>query len=155
MQKMFGLQPNDIVAISEDGAPRNQRDFLVWSPPLIDPSQPALGKASSIAEATGLMRFLMKRGIRVILFCKVSSAFLSSIKFPDESYVDSKSLRIGEMRLSKTAFPSPGSPYPSRFIQATKTLKADLSNEGRFDILKRVRPYRGGQSAYILSLFCP
>ena len=84
MQKMFGLQANDIVAISEDGAPRNQRDFLVWSPPLIDPSQPALGKASSIAEATGLMRFLMKRGIRVILFCKVFSALPSSIEIPDK-----------------------------------------------------------------------
>ncbi|KAJ2916877.1 hypothetical protein MD484_g3585, partial [Candolleomyces efflorescens] len=106
MQKMFGLQASDIVAISEDGAPRNQRDFLVWSPPLIDPSQPALGKASSIAEATSLMRFLMKRGIRVILFCKIR--------------------KVCEL--------------------ATKTLKADLSNEGRFDILKRVRPYRGGYS---------
>jgi DEAD/DEAH box helicase domain-containing protein len=99
MQKMFGLQPNDIVAISEDGAPRNQRDFLVWSPPLIDPSQPALGKASSIAEATGLMRFLMKRGIRVILFCKVSCAILPSIDILDESYADSKGLRVGKMRL--------------------------------------------------------
>ncbi|KAJ2931416.1 hypothetical protein H1R20_g5708, partial [Candolleomyces eurysporus] len=106
MQKMFGLHSNDIVVISEDGAPRNQRDFLVWSPPMVDPAQPALGKASSIAEASGLMRFLMKRGIRVILFCKIR--------------------KVCEL--------------------AMKTLKADLSNEGRYDILKRVRPYRGGYS---------
>lgn len=78
MQKMFGLQSHDVVAISEDGAPRNKRDFLVWSPPFVDPSQPALGKASSIAEATALMRFLMKRGIRAILFCKVHTVIRSA-----------------------------------------------------------------------------
>jgi DEAD/DEAH box helicase domain-containing protein len=41
--------------------------------PFIDPGEPALGRRSSLFEATGLMRFLMKRGVRVILFCKVSS----------------------------------------------------------------------------------
>lgn len=29
-----------------------------------------------MAEATGLMRYLMKRGVRVILFCKVRLRFL-------------------------------------------------------------------------------
>lgn len=71
MQKMFGLESNDVIAITEDGAPASQKDFVVWNPPLVDPMQPALGRASSISEASGLMRFLMKKGIRVILFCKV------------------------------------------------------------------------------------
>lgn len=106
MEKMFGLEPSEVLAITEDGAPANQKDFLVWDPPLIDPLQPALGRASAMAEATGLMRFLMKRGVRVILFCKIR--------------------KICEL--------------------AMKTIKADLSNEGRYDILKRVKPYRGGYS---------
>jgi len=72
MEKMFGLEPHEVVAVTEDGAPSSGKEFLVWDPPLIDPLQPTLGKASSMSEATGLMRFLMKRGVRVILFCKVS-----------------------------------------------------------------------------------
>lgn len=75
MKKMFGLAPDDIAAIAEDGAPTSQKSFLVWNPPLIDPLQPALGRASSMAEATGLMRFLMKKGVRVILFCKVGAVW--------------------------------------------------------------------------------
>lgn len=106
MRKVFGLGSDDVVAITEDGAPASQKDFIVWNPPLVDPMQPALGRASSISEASGLMRFLMKKGIRVILFCKIR--------------------KVCEL--------------------AMKTIKADLSNEGRYDILKRVRPYRGGYS---------
>ncbi|TFK25045.1 DEAD/H helicase [Coprinopsis marcescibilis] len=106
MEKMFGLANDEVSAITEDGAPANQKDFLVWNPSLIDPLQPSLGRASTISDATSLMRFLMKRGVRVILFCKIR--------------------KICEL--------------------AMKTLKADLSNEGRHDILKRVRPYRSGYS---------
>jgi ATP-dependent helicase YprA (DUF1998 family) len=51
MQKMFGLESNDVIAITEDGAPASQKDFVVWNPPLVDPMQPALGRASSISEA--------------------------------------------------------------------------------------------------------
>lgn len=35
-------------------------------------------------------------------------------------------------------------------MQAMKTIKADLTNEGRLDILDRVRPYRGGNSLFRL-----
>lgn len=79
MQKMFGLEPSEVVAITEDGAPASQKDFVVWNPPLVDPLQPALGRASSISEASGLMRFLMKKGIRVILFCKVGCLTMSKL----------------------------------------------------------------------------
>ncbi|KAA1474847.1 DEAD H helicase [Dentipellis sp. KUC8613] len=69
MKKIFGL--DDVEAVTEDGAPSGRKDFLIWNPPWIDPSDPKFGKHSPITEATGLMRYLMKRGIRVILFCKI------------------------------------------------------------------------------------
>ncbi|KAG5716255.1 putative ATP-dependent helicase HRQ1 [Termitomyces sp. T112] len=106
MSKMFGLAPEEVEAITKDGAPSGPKDFLVWNPPHIDEKVPSLGRYSSLAEATGLMRFLMKKGVRVILFCKIR--------------------KVCEL--------------------AMKTLRADLSSEGRFDILERTMPYRGGYS---------
>ncbi len=61
----------NIEEVTEDGAPSGRKDFLVWNPPLKDPMDPSLGRVHSMTEATGLMRFLMARGVRVILFCKV------------------------------------------------------------------------------------
>ena len=61
----------EVEEITEDGAPSGIKDYIVWDPPLVDDHAPKLGRNSSISEATGLTRFLMKRGIRVILFCKV------------------------------------------------------------------------------------
>ena len=46
---------------------------MVWNPPLKDPMDPSLGRVNSMTEATRLMRFLMARGVRVILFCKVKT----------------------------------------------------------------------------------
>ncbi|KIK06641.1 hypothetical protein K443DRAFT_129904 [Laccaria amethystina LaAM-08-1] len=97
MEKMFGLDSTSLEVFTEDGSPSGRKDVLIWNPKLRDPKQPSLGRCSSISDAARVMRFLMKRGIRVILFCK-----------------------------------------------AMKTIKADLTNEGRLDILDRVRPYRGG-----------
>jgi DEAD/DEAH box helicase domain-containing protein len=59
------------VEITEDAAPSGRKDFLAWLPPLMNPVDPSLGRKNAMSEATALMRFLMKRGIRVILFCKV------------------------------------------------------------------------------------
>lgn len=69
MMNIFGVK--DVEVITVDGAPSGRKDFLVWNPPYIDPDDPSLGRFSSMAEATKLMRFLMTRGVRVILFCKV------------------------------------------------------------------------------------
>ncbi|EIW85377.1 DEAD H helicase [Coniophora puteana RWD-64-598 SS2] len=102
MKQMFGV--DNVEAITEDSAPSGRKDYLVWDPPYIDSGAANLGKKSSIAEATGLMRFLMKQGVRVILFCKIRKAC--------------------EL--------------------AMKTLRADLSAEGRHDVLAKVMPYRGG-----------
>ncbi|TFY81755.1 hypothetical protein EWM64_g2254 [Hericium alpestre] len=68
MKNIFGL--DDVTAITEDGAPSGRKDFLIWEPGWIDPKDHSLGKRNSMVQATGLMRYLMKRGIRVILFCK-------------------------------------------------------------------------------------
>lgn len=95
MSKIFCLTSEEIVAITKDGAPSGAKDFLVWNPPYIDEQVPSLGRYSSITEATGLMRFLMKRGIRVILFCKVSSpVHLDVVRgVTKEKIKDSKGLR--------------------------------------------------------------
>ncbi|KXN90485.1 Putative ATP-dependent helicase HRQ1 [Leucoagaricus sp. SymC.cos] len=107
MQKIFGLEENEIEVVDIDGAPSGKKDYLVWNPPLIDDMQPTLGRRGAIAEATALMRFLMKRGVRVLLFCKVRK---------------------------------------TNFEKAMKAVRVDLSNEGRLDILAKVKPYRGGYS---------
>jgi DEAD/DEAH box helicase domain-containing protein len=74
-------------------------------------------------EATQLMRFLMKRGVRVILFCKVS--------------VNKSSCMV---QLTRSA------QIRKTCEQAMKTLRQELSAEGRIDILERVMSYRGGYS---------
>ncbi|KAI5124321.1 hypothetical protein M0805_008928 [Coniferiporia weirii] len=68
MENIFGIR--DVEVITEDGAPSGGKEFLVWNPPPNDPIDPSLGRHSSLAEATGLMRYLMKKGVRTILFCK-------------------------------------------------------------------------------------
>ncbi|KAK7043795.1 ATP-dependent 3'-5' DNA helicase [Paramarasmius palmivorus] len=91
MEVIFGLPLEHIEVVTEDGAPTGSKEFVIWSPPYVDEMDTGLGKAQTINEATGLMRFLMKRGIR-----------------------------------------------------AMKTLRAEVSADGRLDILQRVYAYRGG-----------
>ncbi|GJE86964.1 DEAD/DEAH box helicase [Phanerochaete sordida] len=69
MRQMFGV--DDVEEITEDGAPSGRKDYLVWDPPPIDPMIPALGRQSALQEATRLARFLMERGIRLIVFCTI------------------------------------------------------------------------------------
>ncbi|EJD05721.1 DEAD/H helicase [Fomitiporia mediterranea MF3/22] len=102
MKSIFGV--DNIEVITDDGAPSGRKDFLIWNPPPNDPMDPTLGRHSTLVESTSLMRFLMKKGVRTILFCK----------------------------------------YRKMCELAMKTLRQDLSAEGRHDILKRVMAYRGG-----------
>ena len=78
MKNIVGLELADIKVVTEDGAPSGQKHLLIWNSPFKDPVVPSLGRHSSLSEATGLMRFLMKRGIRVILFCKVMPVVICS-----------------------------------------------------------------------------
>jgi DEAD/DEAH box helicase domain-containing protein len=59
-----------VEAITEDGAPSGRKEFLLWGCP--DSS-----KVDPIGESTRLMSYLMKRGVRVILFCRVNFHFVS------------------------------------------------------------------------------
>ncbi|KAF9471178.1 P-loop containing nucleoside triphosphate hydrolase protein [Pholiota conissans] len=99
MSKVFALDASEVQVISNDGAPSGAKDYLIWNPPLVDEMHPTLGRCSSLSEASNVMRFLMKKGFRVILFCKIR--------------------KVCEL--------------------AIKTIKSDLSNEGRLDILDRDR----------------
>lgn len=72
MSKMFCLDVSELDIVSNDGAPSGKKEYIIWNPPPINSEVPALGRRSSISEASHLLRFLMKRGIRVILFCKVT-----------------------------------------------------------------------------------
>ncbi|KAF9532377.1 DEAD H helicase [Crepidotus variabilis] len=104
MSNMFALDLNELDVISNDGSPSGQKEYVIWNPPLLEPTHPAAGRKSTLSEASKLMRYFMKKGIKVILFCKIR-----------------KTCEL-----------------------AMKTIKADLSNEGRLDILDMVRAYRGG-----------
>ncbi|KAG6832721.1 hypothetical protein H0H92_012293 [Tricholoma furcatifolium] len=122
MSSIFGLPADEIEAVTKDGAPSGAKHFLVWNPTYIDERVPSLGRHSSLTEATSLMRFLMKRGIRVILFCKASSSLYQH----QSTLTFLKIRKVCEL--------------------AMKTIRADLSSEGRYDILERTMPYRGGYS---------
>ncbi|KAI5983784.1 DEAD H helicase [Pisolithus albus] len=77
MQRLFGVE--EVEEITDDGAPSGCKDYLVWEPPYVDGHAPKLGRHSAMSEATRLMRFLMKRGIRVILFCKAMKALRTEL----------------------------------------------------------------------------
>ncbi|KAK7440243.1 ATP-dependent 3'-5' DNA helicase [Stygiomarasmius scandens] len=106
MVNIFGIDPDQLEVVEEDGAPSGQKECLIWQSPYVDEDEKAFGRTGAIGEATGLMRFLMKRGIRVILFCKIR--------------------KVCELVM--------------------KTLRAELTSQGRHDILNRVQAYRGGYS---------
>ncbi|KAJ7470339.1 hypothetical protein FB451DRAFT_1135554 [Mycena latifolia] len=103
MQRIFGIDSSDIEVVTEDGAPSGIKDFVVWNPPDNSSTDRPI---NAISEATELMIFLMQRGVRVILFCKIR--------------------KVCEL--------------------AMKSLRLELTKRGRFDILGRVKSYRGGYS---------
>ncbi|KAG1858378.1 DEAD H helicase [Suillus subalutaceus] len=75
MKRLFGVE--DVEEIVEDGAPSGKKDYLVWDPPSVkdmDPGLAKLGQSGPMYEAINLMIFLMMRGVRVILFCKIRRA---------------------------------------------------------------------------------
>ena len=71
MSKLFNLDQRTIEVVENDGAPSGGKDYLLWNPPFIDEMDPSLGRKSSLSEASMLFRLLVKKGVRVIVFCKV------------------------------------------------------------------------------------
>ncbi|KAG8875050.1 hypothetical protein FRB97_005471 [Tulasnella sp. 331] len=65
------LLPLDIEVVTQDGSSAGRKDFLVWNPPLIDEMNAKSGRASSYNEACAMFRFLVKRGVKTIIFCKI------------------------------------------------------------------------------------
>lgn len=65
MQTIFGLEEERIEVVTDDGAPSGSKECLIWENRRSISSSPLM-------EAVTLMIYLMKQGIRVILFCKVS-----------------------------------------------------------------------------------
>ncbi|KAF5373039.1 hypothetical protein D9758_001725 [Tetrapyrgos nigripes] len=108
MVDIFGISPDQIEVVQKDGTPAGQKDFIIWQSPYIDEEEKSFGRSGAIGEATGLMRHLMKRGIRVILFCKIRKVM--------------------------------------------KALRAELTSQGRHDILNRVQAYRGGYSPEVRAM---
>ncbi|KAJ7043253.1 P-loop containing nucleoside triphosphate hydrolase protein [Mycena alexandri] len=103
MHRLSGIDLSDIEVVTEDGAPSGVKDYVIWDPP----SNATTDRhVSSISEAITLMKFLMQRGVRTILFCKIR--------------------KVCEL--------------------AMKHLRVELTKDGRFDILERVKSYRGGYS---------
>ncbi|KAF8184950.1 P-loop containing nucleoside triphosphate hydrolase protein [Mycena galopus ATCC 62051] len=68
MQRITGIDPADIEVVTADGAPSGVKEFVIWNPPSnAETDRPV----SPISEAIMLMTFLMERGVRTILFCKI------------------------------------------------------------------------------------
>ncbi|KAG2076017.1 DEAD H helicase [Suillus decipiens] len=75
MKCLFGV--DDVEEIVEDGAPSGKKDYVVWDPFSVRDMNPGITKleqSGPMGEATNLMVFLMMRGVRVILFCKIRRA---------------------------------------------------------------------------------
>jgi DEAD/DEAH box helicase domain-containing protein len=58
--------------VDQDAAPREEREIVLWNPPLVDPD---LGeRASTLGEASLLLAGLVSRGLRTICFSKSRKA---------------------------------------------------------------------------------
>lgn len=148
MSRMFCLDIAELDVVNNDGAPSGSKQFLLWNPPLLDDMNPALGRRSSLSEASNLMRTLMRKGLRVILFCKVRWHQDGRWLMPNcLHFLDPQGLRISKtQRRRKTNW------ILMIIIQAMKTIKSDLSNEGRQDIIQKIRAYRGGRTYFVHGL---
>ncbi|KAI9021909.1 hypothetical protein DFJ74DRAFT_104594 [Hyaloraphidium curvatum] len=69
MQALLGLREAPL-AVDEDGSPRGERHHVVWNPPFVDPLHPAKGRRSAVTETSSVLRFLVSRGVRTVVFCK-------------------------------------------------------------------------------------
>jgi DEAD/DEAH box helicase domain-containing protein len=68
-QELVGLDSEPSV-VAVDASPRGEKHHLIWTPPLLSPFFPSLGRRSALAECSVLVRLLMNKGVRVVVFCK-------------------------------------------------------------------------------------
>ena len=69
MQTLLGLNRAPL-AVDADGSPRGPRIHVVWNPPFVDPLNPSKGRRSVVTETSSMLRFLIRRGVRTVVFCK-------------------------------------------------------------------------------------
>lgn len=63
-----GLIEDDVVTITEGGAPRGEKHLLLWNPPVINPD---LGlRASARSQSTRIARLAVGRGLKTIIFAQ-------------------------------------------------------------------------------------
>lgn len=61
-----------VVPVTDDGSPRGQRFFALWSPPVTDPSSGE--RASAHSETASLLAQLVAGGSRALAFCRSRAA---------------------------------------------------------------------------------
>ncbi|KAH8923151.1 P-loop containing nucleoside triphosphate hydrolase protein [Atractiella rhizophila] len=69
MQTVFGI--TDVQSVEEDGSPSGRKEHIVWNPPLLDDEDKRQGRASAVGETSKVFRFLLAKGVRTIVFCRV------------------------------------------------------------------------------------
>ena len=69
MKAVFGL--DEVTLTDKDGSPAGRKEFLCWNCPFVDRMDRGSGRLSTISETSRLLVFLIKRGVRTIVFCKV------------------------------------------------------------------------------------
>lgn len=74
------LLSKDMEVVTEDGSPSGRKDFLVWSPPLVDQLKANGQRVSSLTEACTLFKFLITKGVKTILFCKACDRYIYSCR---------------------------------------------------------------------------
>ncbi|PLW45287.1 hypothetical protein PCANC_16937 [Puccinia coronata f. sp. avenae] len=70
MKSLFGFE-EEVELVEEDGAPAGIKRQVVWNPPLVDDKDPGQGRVSAIGETSRVLRFLMERNVRTIVFCRI------------------------------------------------------------------------------------
>jgi len=88
MKMLFGFC-EDVELVSEDGAPAGAKRHVVWNPPLVDNRDPAQGRVSAIVETSKVLRFLMERKVRTIVFCRIRKTCELLMKQVQEDLVES------------------------------------------------------------------
>lgn len=67
MKTMFGIE--NVKLINRDGSPHGKKEFIVWNPALLNPTEKI--RKSAVAEGALLMEYLIENNVRTIAFCKV------------------------------------------------------------------------------------
>ncbi|KAH9450935.1 hypothetical protein MJO28_009596 [Puccinia striiformis f. sp. tritici] len=87
MKSLLGFDSVELV--SEDGAPSGAKRHVIWNPPLIDIKDPGQGRVSAIVETSRVLRFLIERRVRTIVFCRIRKTCELLMKQVQEDLVES------------------------------------------------------------------